>query len=106
MSPNALGLAALWSLDRGGLEMHEPFKLDFVAYHAGVAPLRPACVDLQSGLRLNYSQLDERISRCAGHLSASLQPGARVAVLARNCIETLIVHFACIRAQMILQPLN
>lgn len=88
--------------------MHEqsPFQLDFVAYHAAIAPTREACVDLQSGVRLSYSELNEQIARCAGHLGASLKPSARVAVLARNCIEILVLHFACIRARMILQPLN
>jgi fatty-acyl-CoA synthase len=88
--------------------MHEqsPLQLDFVAYHAATAPTRSACVDLQSGVRLSYSELDGLISSCAGHLNALLEPGSRVAVLARNCIELLALHFACIRAQMVLQPLN
>lgn len=83
-----------------------PLQLDFVAYHAAAAPTRAACVDLQSGVRLSYAEFDGLISRCAGRLNAILEPGSRVAVLARNCIEILVLHFACIRARLVLQPLN
>jgi fatty-acyl-CoA synthase len=83
-----------------------PLQLDFLFYHAAVSPARIACVDLQSDSRLSYAQFDRLVLRCAGHLTTLLEPGARVAVLARNCSETLVLHFACIRARMILQPLN
>ena len=88
--------------------MHDAFsrQFDFVAYHASAAASRIACVDLQTGERLSYAELDALAGRCAGHLERLLEPGARVAILARNCIETLVLHFACIRARQILVPLN
>lgn len=57
-------------------------------------------------MRLSYSEFEGLISRCAGHLETLLEPGCRVAILARNCIEVLALHFACVRARMVLQPLN
>ena len=81
---------------------------DFVAYHAKASGARLACVDLVSGARLTYGELDLRIAKCAGWLQALLGParGARVALLARNSMESLVLHFACVRAGAIFQPLN
>lgn len=81
---------------------------DFVAYHASACPTRTACVDLQTGERLSYGELDRHTAKCAGYLEAALgrKSGARVAVLARNCVDILVLHFGCIRAGAILQPLN
>jgi len=81
---------------------------DFVAYHAAAAAGRTACVDLPTGRRLTYRELDRAVAKCAGWLEAELNPaaGKRVAILARNCIDTLVLHFACGRAGAILQPLN
>jgi fatty-acyl-CoA synthase len=85
---------------------HTPNQLDFLAYHAAATASRAACVDLQTGERLSYAEMDDLVSRCAGHLAAMVEPGARVAVLARNSIESLVTHFACIRAGLVQQPLN
>ena len=81
---------------------------DFVAYHASASASRAACVDLQTGERLTYGEFDRRIAKCAGYLESTLgrASGARVAILARNCVDTLVLHFACIRTGAILQPLN
>jgi fatty-acyl-CoA synthase len=85
---------------------HLSNTLDFVAYHASVCPSRTASVDLQTGEEHTYAELDALVACCAGHLSGMLQTGDRVAVLARNCIETLVMHFACARAGLVFQPLN
>lgn len=81
---------------------------DYVAYHASASASRLACVDLQSGARLTYAELDDLIARCAGYLETRFGPasGIRVAVLARNSVEIIVLHFACVRAGCILQPLN
>jgi fatty-acyl-CoA synthase len=85
-----------------------PAHADFIAYHAAAAPERVACVEFNGGARLTYREFDRRIAKCAGYLEAMLAPatGKRVAVLARNGIDILTLHFACIRAGAILQPLN
>ena len=81
---------------------------DFVAYHARASASRIACVDLQSGTRLSYRELDDLIARCTGYLESKFgrASGVRIAVLARNSVETVVLHFACVRAGCILQPLN
>jgi fatty-acyl-CoA synthase len=81
---------------------------DFIAYHARARGGRVACVDLAANRQLTYSELDPQIASCAGYLRATLgnKVGARVAIVARNGLDILVLHFACIRAGAILQPLN
>ena len=81
---------------------------DAVAYHAAVRPWRLAVHDLGTETRLNYAELDQRIARCAGLLNETLGSpfGKRVAMLARNSIEILVLHYACSRVGAIFQPLN
>jgi fatty-acyl-CoA synthase len=81
---------------------------DPVAHNAAAGPDRRACVDIAAGLTLTYSQLDRRIACCAGLLlrlvAGEAQP--RVAVLARNSAEQIVIAFACQRAGAIFVPLN
>jgi len=86
--------------DRAGADF------DFVAYHARSNGGRVACVDVAAEFSLTYREFDDRIARCTGWLSGLLSSGARVAFLARNCADLLVLHFACVRAGMIFQPLN
>ena len=81
---------------------------DFIAVHAITNGDRLACVDLASGVRLTYREFDRQVAKCTGYLESlfGLASDERVAILARNCIDTLILHFACVRAGTILQPLN
>ena len=81
---------------------------DSIAYHARANGGRVACVDLTTGERLTYGDLDRRIGKCAGYLETALgaASGKRVAMLTRNGADVLVVHFACARAGAIFQPLN
>ncbi len=79
---------------------------DFIAYHALASGSRLACVDLASNRSLTYHQLDRQVAKCTHWLRSLLSPGARVAILARNNVDTLVLHFACVRAGLIFQPLN
>ena len=82
--------------------------LDCVSYYAGVQPNRRAAHDLGTGLDLTWLQFDRRIDRCAAWLEAVLgaPEGERVALLGRNSVDLLTVHFACIRIGAIFVPLN
>lgn len=80
--------------------------MDFVAYHARASGSRTALVDLATDRRLTYRELDRAVTACTGWLETQLSPGARIAHLARNGIDNLVLHFACIRAGVIFQPLN
>ncbi len=82
--------------------------VDPVAYYAAIQPNRLALGDLATGRRLTWSEFDRRIWRCAAFLRAALgEPvGERVALLGRNSIELLVIHFACVRIGAIFVPLN
>jgi fatty-acyl-CoA synthase len=83
-------------------------RADFIAYHAGVRPAQAAVVDLAANRQVTYSELHREIAKCAGFLVESLGDphGARVAMLGRNSLAHLVLHFACARVGAIFQPLN
>lgn len=82
--------------------------LDPVASHASSRPEALAVVDLESRRRWSYAQLDAAADRLAGWLVDEFGPAsaARVATLARNCADMLILQFACVRAGAIFIPFN
>ena len=82
--------------------------VDAVASHAMARPDAPACADLETGRTWNYAQLHAAIDRTAAWLAERLEPasGARVAMLARNSVEMLILQLACVRAGAVFVPLN
>jgi fatty-acyl-CoA synthase len=77
-------------------------------YQALCRPDRIACVELATGARLTFRELDARIANCAARLH-SLPGGAigeRVAYIGRNSIDLVVLAFACHRAGAIFVPLN
>ncbi|MEO8407168.1 MAG: AMP-binding protein [Oxalobacteraceae bacterium] len=57
--------------------------------------------------RMSYGELDEAANRLArGMLSSGLEVGARVALLARNSIEFMVLYFACGKAGFVICPAN
>lgn len=83
-------------------------RIDALAYHAKWRAEKLACVDLESGQRWSYADLDRDVNLAAAWLTAQLGPasGARMATLARNSVSLLIVHLACVRAGAIYAPFN
>ncbi|MHC2433855.1 acyl-CoA synthetase [Bradyrhizobium sp. USDA 4451] len=81
---------------------------DWIAHHRRRTPDKMALVDLASGRRFGYAELDARVSRLAAWLRDELKVarGDRVAVLALNTTDTLEVQFACFRIGAIFLPLN
>ncbi len=74
---------------------------------AGLDPKRTALVDVPTGRRVSFGELDERVRKLANALAArGLAKGDRVAVLAKNSIEYFEMYYACARAGFIAQPLN
>ena len=74
---------------------------------ARLYPEREALIDIDSGRRINYGDLDRRVRQLANALLLrGLQKGDRVAILARNSIEYLEVYYACARVGLVAQPLN
>jgi len=82
--------------------------VDAVATHGRARGAALALVDLESGRRWNWTAFDASVSRTAHWLIDRLGPasGARVATIARNRAELLILQFGCIRAGAIFVPLN
>jgi fatty-acyl-CoA synthase len=81
---------------------------DPVALHARTRPDHPACIDLATGRRWTYARLDRAIDRMAGALAAlpGMGRGERIAALARNSDDMLILQQAAMRMGAIFVPLN
>jgi fatty-acyl-CoA synthase len=81
---------------------------DWIAHHGSTRPSRVAMVDVRSGRRFTYREMDERVDRlCAVlHTDFGVGAGERVAVLAQNTTEIFEVQFACWRLGAIFVPLN
>lgn len=88
--------------------------LDFVRLHAGLTPAKLALVDLKSEQNWTYQALDQRIDQCCSALAAhiNIAPSStdtaanRVAVIAKNCADYIVVHLACSRLGLIFVPIN
>lgn len=74
--------------------MSEPLTpLKFLARSAAVFPNRLAVID--GAIELTFRELADEAQACAGALVRSgLQPGDRVAFIARNSAELIVAHFA------------
>jgi fatty-acyl-CoA synthase len=80
---------------------------DYVRLHAAGQPQRTACVELATGRAWTYAELDDDIARCVSALrTRGLEPGDRIAVLARNSVWLLILQQALMRIGAIFVPLN
>ena len=81
---------------------------DWIAHYGRRNPGKIALVDLASGRRFSYGDLDQSISRLAAPSTryAKVARGDRVAVLALNTTDTMEVQFACFRLGAVFLPLN
>lgn len=81
---------------------------DWVSYHARRTPQAPALTSVERGVTLDWSMLDRRVGRLAAALMGhyGLKAGDRVALIAENDTRTFELQFACMRAGLILVPVN
>ena len=81
---------------------------DWMRFHAQGQPGKLAAVDVESGRRLTYVQLDDRVTRLARGLSEQygIKKGDRIAVLAPNSTDQMEVQFAAQKLGFIYLPLN
>ena len=81
---------------------------DPVGYRARVTPEKTAIIEIATGRRLSYAELDRHLERCAGWLSREVSSldGARIAALGRNSIAQVVLAMACQRSGAIFVPLN
>ncbi len=82
--------------------------IDAVATYARRTPQALACVDLETGQRWSYRELDEAVNRAANWLVARLGSAStrRVATIARNSAAMLVLNLACTRAGAVFVPCN
>lgn len=83
-------------------------RVDAVATHAATRPAALACVDLETGQRWTYVELDRAVNRLANWLISEYGPasGERIATVMRNSAEMLILNLACVRAGTVFVPFN
>lgn len=99
-------------VDMAGFAKGNSFTLvaeDPVGYRAKVSPNTVAVRTLTDGSSLTYAALNDRIARCAAllhDLFGSRGDQFRVAGLARNCVDLLVLAFACQRIRAVFVPLN
>lgn len=56
---------------------------------------------------LTYRELDEKVNQLANYMVASgIQKGERIAILATNCLDFVVVHYAASHAGAIAVPIN
>lgn len=81
---------------------------DWVAYNASVHPETPAATSVERGVTLTWGELERRVGRLSASLLQryGLAPGDRVALIAENDVRIFELQFACMRAGLILVPIN
>ncbi len=82
--------------------------VDAIATHAAAMPARLAVGCAETGRRWSWAELDASVDRLAAWLVEELGAGsgARVAALARNHPNLLVLQFACERAGAVFVPFN
>lgn len=84
-----------------------PYVVDWVNHYAGTSPDKVATIDLASGRRQTYAQMNERVGRLASFLKAQgIEPGDRVGFLALNSTDVLDIVFATWRVGGVILALN
>jgi fatty-acyl-CoA synthase len=81
---------------------------DVLAERARLTPEREAIIELASGTRLTYGELDARVDRVAAALVCGLElaVGDRVAVLSDNSLRYVELFFAAVRSGLVLVNVN
>lgn len=80
---------------------------DPVAMHARLRPAALACIDIATGRRWSYRDLDSDIQRAVSVLLAQgIVRGDRVAALAPNSVHQVILQQALMRIGAIFVPMN
>ena len=81
--------------------------LDSLALHAHLRPRQLALADLALDRHWTYRDADASAAAIAQALAdRGVGEGDRVAVLARNSVHTILLHFACARRGAMIVPLN
>jgi fatty-acyl-CoA synthase len=81
---------------------------DIIGERSRLSPDRLAVVDVKTGARLSYRELDHRAAACARAwlYGLGLKPGDRIGLLSGNRLEFLDAFFAAAKSGVILVPLG
>jgi fatty-acyl-CoA synthase len=80
---------------------------DWLASRARLTPTREAIVEVSTGLRLTYAELNRRVNRLASALQRlGASRGERIALLAPNAVCYLELLFAAAKTGTVFVPLN
>jgi fatty-acyl-CoA synthase len=81
---------------------------DLLSKRAELTPDRIALVELETGVRYTYAELNQRANRLANFLrdQLGLQKGDRVSILARNSIAYVDLFYGLPKIGVILAPFN
>ncbi len=81
---------------------------DWLAFHADRTPEKLAAIDQETGRRFSYGEFNDRAARLAGYLRETwgVQPGDRLAILAKNSTDYFEFQFACVKLGALMLPLN
>ena len=83
------------------------FEDDLLSERARVTPDNLALVEIETGERLTYAELNVRVERAALAIrDCGIGPGDRYGVLAHNSIRLVALFFAAARAGAIVVPLS
>ena len=84
------------------------WQQDWAAKWAVYSPDKIAFTEWESGRELTYAQLNQRGNRLAQALTTDyeIKKGDRIAILAENCLEYLVLFSAAQKTGCILVPLN
>jgi len=70
-------------------------------------PDREALISRHQNIRLSWRELNDQVTRVARGLAGlGLQPGDRVGVWAGNCVEWILIQYACARAGFVQVNVN
>ena len=81
---------------------------DLLSKRAELTPNRIALVDLETGMRYTYTELNQRANRLANFMrdQLGLQKGDRVSILARNSIAYIDLFYGLPKIGVIFAPFN
>jgi len=79
---------------------------DLLTQRANLTPNREALLDITSGIRFTYAELNQRANRAANFLQekVGVQKGDRISILAHNCIAYVDLLFGIGKIGAIFAP--
>lgn len=86
----------------------QAYTQDWIAKWALYSPNKAAVKEYETGRSFTYGELDRLANRLARHLSSAfgIKKGERIALLAENCLEYIILFGVAQKTGCILVPMN